>query len=132
MGEPLHEKSEDRPTRYVQSFLHQRLAPTMRMDVYPAATWTGSRFGWDPPRVHEGLIVFPHCPEIIGRLTAKLFVDGVDEYLRAVIACVTLHVIHHTVPDDQRVAVVESALYDFSPGTVALLSRIELAALDAQ
>lgn len=130
IGDPLQEKPEDRRTRHVQEFLHQHLAPVMRLDLFPPDTWTGSPFGWDPPYQHEGLFVLRYCPDIIANHTADLFVDDCDDYLRAVVSCALLHVIHQDVPAEQRVAVVEGALYDTAPGTIAVLSRVQMAALD--
>lgn len=125
------ENTVDRRTRYVQDFLHDRLAvTTMRLDPYPADTWDGSPSGWEPPLLHEGLFVFRHCPAIIARNTATLYVDDVDDYLRAIVSAASLHIIHHDVPDDERVRFVEGRLYDTAPGSIALLSSVELAALD--
>jgi hypothetical protein len=117
-------------TNHVQDFLSHRLAPVCRLDIYPADTWQGSPFGWDPPFMHEGLFVFRYCPDLIASHTAKLFGDDVDDYLMAIVSCAFLHVIHSDVPDEERTRVVESVLYDTAPGSVELLSSVEAAALD--
>ena len=121
---------QERRTRHVQDFLFARLAPVLRLDTYPTDAWQGSPFGWDPPSLHEGLFIFRHCPALIAAHTATLFVDDVDDYLMAIVSVVFLHVIHMDVPEEERTRVVESVLYDTAPGSVALLSKVELATLD--
>jgi hypothetical protein len=123
---------QERRSRHVQDFLFHRLAPVCRLDVYPADTWQGSPFGWEPPVLHEGLFIFRHCPALIASHTATLFVDDVDDYLMAIVSVAFLHVIHMDVPTEERVRVVESTLYDTAPGSVALLSKVEAAVLDKQ
>ena len=126
----MNDNPADYRLRHVESFLHDHLFGVVRLDPHPPEGWTGSRFGWDPPLLHEGLFVLPYCPAILARVTAKLFVDETDDYLRALVSCISLHVIHHELPEPERVRTVESALYDTAPGSLALLSQIEMAALD--
>lgn len=117
-------------TSHVQSFLVHRLAPVLRLDTYPADTWEGSPFGWEPPFMHEGLFIFRYCPALIASHTTRLFGDDIDDYLMAIVSIVLLHVIHHDVPVEDRTRVVESTLYDSAPGSVELLSSVEAAVLD--
>lgn len=116
---------------HVESYLYNRLSPVMRVSAFLPEGWPGPARGWEAPVEHEGLFVFSYCPAVIAAATAELHPDERDDYLRAIAACVMLHIINHEVPDDQRVAVVESQLYDSNPGALALLSRIQFAALDA-
>ena len=117
--------------RHVESYIRDSLSPVLRLDPYPADTWRGSINGWEPPEAHEGLFVFRYSPAVIAGHTADLFADDCDAYLRSIVACVHLYVIHHDVPADRRKATVENDLYEQAPGSVELLSRMEMAILDA-
>lgn len=121
-------------TRHVTEFLAEHFPqvdadPILRLDAFPPETWTGSPTGWDPPLVHEGLFVFCHCPGLIALHTADLHVDDADRLLRAIAGIVCLHMVHHAVPVEERIPLVEQLLHDAHAPSLELLIGVELALL---
>lgn len=119
-------------TRHVTEFFSEHFPQAdafVRLDAFPPETWTGSATGWDPPLAHEGLFVFPHCPELIALHTADLFADDTDRLLRAIAGIVCLHMVHHTVPVEERIFLVEQLLHEAHAPSLELLIGVELALL---
>lgn len=127
----MNEDPTQRRTRHTVEFLQARLATLVRFDIYPIEDWAGSINGWNPPRLYDGLFVWAVCPALIAANTADEFVDEADKYLLAVVSLVALYITHIALPPDERRVRVESDFYDRYPGSMSLVSTVELATLSA-
>lgn len=92
--------------------------------------WSGPPRGWsDPTLDHErGVFTVRFCPEVIHAVIGRLHGAALRDVLVTIKAAVFLAVSHHD-RDDPRTS-VDDRLWDDAPGTLRLLSEIELAALD--
>lgn len=90
------------------------------------------RFGWQAPEffLPAGKFHVPFCAEIIAGQTARLSDSELDEYLRAVEFMLDKHITLSAQPDAERDEAITKLLYDLGPNTLALLNRVQLAALD--
>lgn len=121
-------------TRHVTEFLAERFPqadpdPFLRLDAFPPETWAGPPTGWTPPIAHEGLFVFQYCPELIALHTADLFADDADRLLSAIAGIVCLHMVHHDVPVEERIPLVEQLLHEAHAPSLDLLIGVERAFL---
>jgi hypothetical protein len=115
---------------FAEQFLQRRLASLCRLDAYSPDRWTFEPHGWSPPVQHEGLFVFRFCPAVLADQATDLDDREFEGYLRAVVATIQLHIIHSDLPYHERVQRVDDELYDLASGTLELLSRVQLGALD--
>lgn len=124
----------------IERFLHDEIDD---VDAIPQAStrlsWDTSTipelFGWSWPKLTEEGYVVRFCPDRIHETMQAVFSeeDDHEEYLRAVIATLHLHIAFtDDFPDPgERATVVDQYIHDRASGSVDLLSAVQLAALDA-
>lgn len=88
-----------------------------------------ARFGWTIPQIGG------FCLERLARQTAHLSQEDLVDYLRAILWICDRHVIlggrQPDLTEIERHHQIESELYDAAPSSMALLSQVEMHALDA-
>jgi len=91
-------------------------------------------YGWMAPTIRPpiGPFIFPFCPDVINEQTWDLSDDELDEYLETLGFCVSMHIQHHERTPEDREQLIDRTLYDIGPGSMALLSRVQMKAMDAR
>lgn len=93
--------------------------------------WDSNPFGWEfPKRIPGEGFSFTFCAEIIQRATAELSQSDFDNYLMALCFLGDVHITNCDLSPEERTRVAERALYDIAPGSIQLLSRVQLHTLD--
>jgi hypothetical protein len=102
------------------------------LDEWQTAT-IPERFGWSWPVLTDDGFVVEFCPAVIHKTMHVLDADDRQHYLNAVIASIHLHIVHYEDYDDlsDRTLAVDAAIHDKASGSVNLLSKVQLAALDS-
>lgn len=96
---------------------------------------TTQPFGYLPPTLDDETDEWEmrYCPTIIEAQTAELDDEDLHNYLEACDAQASLFVIHDDGQDrDDLRRKVEDALFDVAPGSLMLLTRVQMAVLDSQ
>lgn len=90
-------------------------------------------FGWMPPFEQvAGFVVFPFCAELINEQTQDLSDADFATYLTIILFSCDLHVTHRARPVEDREQLIDRTLYDIAPTAMALLSRVQMSALDTE
>lgn len=87
-------------------------------------------FGWTPPRL-ELRWMWTISSEIIAAQTMILRDDELADYLDVIEVICDLHITHHALPDDDRLRLIESTVFNLGPGSLTLMGRVQMAVLDA-
>lgn len=111
------------------------VAIEMDPERWKAATEPGNLrrlYGWVPPypQTPVGPFVLEYCPEIIDAQTKDLSDDELDQYLEAIGFHASMHIQHHERTIEERELLIDRTLYDIGPGSIALMSQVQLAAMD--
>lgn len=91
------------------------------------------RFGWMPPvQVVDDTpaLLVSFCPELIAETTAWLDDEQLDVYLTVVEAFIDAMVAQFSEPVAEVYHRVQNSLYETAPDALALVSQVEVRALD--
>jgi hypothetical protein len=93
-------------------------------------TQVHSPFGYMPPTIALGELVFIYCPEIVDAQTGLLTDSDFIDYLLFISTHVTMHIEYYDVPDEEAERLIDSRMYDLSARTMGIVNRVHLRALD--
>ncbi len=81
-------------------------------------------YGYVPPTLDD----LHFCPDIVVAQCADLKDEEFEDYLNVIEIHIYGHITHMNDDDVERV--VDRAVYDVAPGSTALMSRVQMQALD--
>lgn len=103
------------------------VVPEQQFNSFAERDQFPDRYGWTFP---GDALIF--CPEIIAAQTTQLSDDELGKYLHAILWMCDRHLtLKRTVPDDgARHRMIEDELLTLAPGSLDIMSRVEIHALD--
>jgi hypothetical protein len=89
-------------------------------------------FGWVPPHREGAAVVFPFCPELIAQQAATLDDLFFEAYIDVIQFTCDLAIAYHEIEDPyERSRMIDKRLVDAAEGSMRLLNRVQMEALDA-
>jgi hypothetical protein len=89
-------------------------------------------FGWVPPQEDGPDVVFSLCPELIVQQTAGLDDFLFEAYVDVIQFLSDLQIAYHEIEDPyERSRMIDKRLFDAAEGSMRLLNKVQMEALDA-